>query len=105
MASATHRGKPRAQMDGVLLKETRERDRKGLKLLMGPKGQVGTCRSEKPQKAVQVQRTAGAHGRRLSGAWALQSGCIHGDRNVNIYLGQSIRSISILSVLMRTATK
>ena len=66
--SATHHGKPIVQMDGVLQKETRERDGKGLKLGMGPKGLLGTCQSEKHRKVVQVQSTVGAHGRRLRGA-------------------------------------
>lgn len=35
-----HHGKPIVEIDGVLQKETRERDGKELKLVIGPKGQL-----------------------------------------------------------------
>lgn len=66
--SATQHSKLIVQMGGVLQKETTERDGKGLRLGMGPKGLLGTRQSEKPWKVVQVQSTVGLHGRRLRGA-------------------------------------
>lgn len=57
-------------------------------------GSQGNRQSERPQKAFQVQRTAGADGRNSHGAGHLRDSCLHRNRNVN-YLSKSISYVSV----------
>lgn len=67
-------------MDGVLRKETREKERwKGAPTGDGSLGTIRDLPVREAWKTYQVQETAGTKGRRL------QNSCIQGNKNGNIW--------------------